>query len=100
MKNYTNFDEYLEKVNVLTEEEKDEILLKAKIVSEIVNARHNKGLTQQELAQISGVRQPIIARLEKDKTDAQLSTILKILSSLGLTLSIVAKDEDLRHQKA
>lgn len=97
MKKYIEFDEYFENIKALTTEEKDEITLKAKIVGEIVKARQGKGLTQKELAEISGVKQPVIARLEKERTDAQLSTILRILSPLGLTLSIVPKSEKLNN---
>lgn len=98
MKKYIEFDEYFENIKALTIDEKEEIVLKAKIVGEIVKARHSKGLSQKELAEISGVKQPVIARFETEKSDAQLSTILRILSPLGLTLSIVPKDQNLSHQ--
>ena len=37
----------------------------------------------------SGVKQPIIARMEKGHTNAQIETILKILAPLGKTLAVV-----------
>jgi predicted transcriptional regulator len=46
-------------------------------------------LTQKELEAVSGVRQPVIARLERGSTDPQLSTLIKVLASLGKTLAIV-----------
>ncbi len=58
-----NWDTY--KDNLLTPEERAEIAVKASLVAEIVNARHETGLTQKQLEAASGVRQPIIARLEK-----------------------------------
>ncbi len=48
-----------------------------------------KGLTQQALADLSGVKQPFIARLEKGDTDPQITSLLKILKPLDYTLAIV-----------
>lgn len=62
--------------------------LRVAIVNEIIQSRKDNGLTQKQLEEISGVRQPIIARLEKGTTDPQLSTLLKVLAPLGKTLAI------------
>ena len=82
-----SWNEY--KDTLLTPEERAEITVKAALVSEIINARHDTGLTQKQLEAISGVRQPVIARLEKGTTDPQLSTLLKLLAPLGKTLAVV-----------
>ena len=37
---------------------------------------------------MSGVKQPIIARMENGTTSPNLSTVLKVLASLGKTLYI------------
>lgn len=63
--------------------------LRVAIISEIIEARENEGITQKQLEAMSGVKQPIISRMEKGTTDPQLSTVLKILGSLGKTLQIV-----------
>jgi len=47
-----------------------------------------RGITQRELEEMSGVRQPIIARMENGKTTPNLSTVLKVLAPLGKTLYI------------
>ncbi len=83
---YTGFDS-------LTQEDRDEIELKVKIVGEILKVRKEKGLTQAELESISGVKQSFIARVENNKTDPQLTTILKILRPLGMTLAVVPLDK-------
>ena len=49
----------------------------------------NKSITQRELETLSGVKQPVIARMEKGVTSPQLDTILKVLAPLGKTLAIV-----------
>jgi len=38
---------------------------------------------------MSGVKQPVIARMETGSTSPQLDTILKILAPLGKTLAVV-----------
>lgn len=83
------------KQGLLTEEERDEIELRAKIVSEIIHSRKENGLTQVGLGSLCGVKQPVIARMEKGTTDPQLTTVLKVLRALGKTLEVV----DLRTDK-
>ena len=38
---------------------------------------------------MSGVKQPIIARMEKGSTSPQIDTVLKVLAPLGKTLAVV-----------
>ena len=71
---------------------KEEILasnLRVALVGEIINARQEKGMSQKDLENVSGVKQPVIARLERGTTDPQLSTLLKVLAPLGKTIAIV-----------
>lgn len=56
---------------------------------EMVNTRRSHGITQKELEKLSGVRQPIIARIEKGNTCPQINTLLKLLAPMGKTLAIV-----------
>lgn len=73
---------------VFTPEEIAESRVRVALISEIIKARQEKGISQKQLEQISGVKQPIIARMEKGTTSPNLSTILKILGALGKTLYI------------
>jgi DNA-binding XRE family transcriptional regulator len=73
----------------LTPEEIRESNLRVALIGEIIKARQEKGLSQRQLGELSGVKQPIIARMEKGTTSPQLDTILKILAPLGKTLAIV-----------
>ena len=59
-----------------------------KLLEELVKARRSAGLSQKQLEILSGVPQTCIARTEKGTTDPQLTTLLKLLEPLGLTLSI------------
>ena len=77
------------KDSIFTPEEIAASNLRVAIVGEIINSRQEQGMTQKKLEELSGVKQPIIARLEKGTTDPQLSTILKVLAPMGKTLAIV-----------
>ncbi len=73
----------------LTEEEIAESELRVALIGEMVKARQEKGISQKKLEELSGVKQPVIARMEKGTTSPQIDTILKILVPLGKTLAIV-----------
>lgn len=60
------------------------------LLSALTKARQDAGLSQKQLEILSGVAQPCIARTEKGATDPKLSTLLKMLEPLGLTLSITS----------
>ena len=67
--------------------------LRVALVGQIIKARRERGLSQKKLEELSGVKQPIIARMEKGTTSPQLDTVLKILAPLGMTLAIVPKKD-------
>lgn len=58
------------------------------LIGEVIKARHKQWLSQKKLEELSGVKQPIIARMEKGNSIPNLNTILKILAPLGKTLYI------------
>lgn len=58
------------------------------IIKEIVHMRQYNNLSQNELADISGVRQPMIARIEHGINTPNMSTVLKLLAAFGKTLYI------------
>lgn len=63
--------------------------LRVSLIGELIKARQEKGISQKKLEELSGVRQPIIARMEKGSTTPQLDTVLKVLAPLGMTLAVV-----------
>lgn len=83
----TTWDE-LEK-ELFSPEEIEESNVRIAIVNEMIRAREEDGITQKQLEEMSGVKQPVISRMEKGATDPQLSTVLRILNSLGKTLKVV-----------
>ena len=72
-----------------TEEEEQEMELEKQIIQATLEARKRLNLTQNELSKISGIKQPNIAKLENGKRSPQVSTLLKLLVSMGYTLKVV-----------
>ncbi len=70
--------------------EKSEVLIK--IGQLIREARLKSGLSQQELALISGTSRTYISRIENDRSDIELATLRKIIETgLGKRLEINIK---------
>lgn len=86
---YTTFDDLWNDKEFISEEEKARIEFEVSLIGKLIEARENKGITQQELAQMAGVKQSAIARLESMKSTPQIDTLFKILKPLGYTLAIV-----------
>ena len=63
--------------------------LRAAFLCALIDARNEKKITQKELERLSGIKQPMIARIETDNTNPRLDTILRILAPLGKTLAVV-----------
>lgn len=80
------------RAELFTPEEITESDLRVAIIGELIKARQEKGLSQKKLGEMSGVKQPVIARMEKGITSPQLDTVLKVLAPLGKTLAIVPLD--------
>lgn len=59
-------------------------------IEDLVELRKSLGLSQKQLGILSGVPQPSIARTEKGITDPNLTTLLKLLKPMGLTLTITS----------
>ena len=77
-----------------TEEEIAESDLRVALISELIKARNEQGVSQKKLEEISGVKQPVIARIETGKSIPQVSTLIKLLVPLGKTLAIVPNKQD------
>ncbi|MGT2829129.1 helix-turn-helix domain-containing protein [Streptococcus hillyeri] len=78
---------------LFTPEELRESDLRVAVMLELIKARQEKGISQKKLEQLSGVSQPVIARMESGKTSPQLDTVLKVLASLGKTLAVVPLEQ-------
>ena len=72
-----------------TVEEIAESDLRVALIGELIKARNEKGISQKRLEELSGLKQPMIARIESGKTLPQVNTLIKLLVPLGKTLAIV-----------
>jgi len=77
----------------ITSEQEAEIQLEMDIIEATIEARKKNKLTQRELSKISGVQQPVIARIEKCVNSPQTSTLIKLLYPMGYTLRVVPLEE-------
>lgn len=89
MKKVRTFNEYMNDPERVTQEEKQEIEFTVTLMGKMIEAREKRGMSQRELAAISGVKQPAIARLETLKSIPKVDTLFKLLSALDLTIEIV-----------
>ena len=90
---FTTFADYMNDESKVSKAEKAQVEFEAALIGKLVEARESKGLSQRDLAGISGVKQPAIARLESMRSTPQIDTLFKVLSPLGYTLSIVPTKE-------
>ncbi len=94
MKTYSSIGPTWEEVRgqIFTREEIEESDLRVALIGELIQARQERGISQRKLEEMSGVKQPVIARMENGTTTPNLSTVLKVLAPLGKTLRIVDLD--------
>ena len=75
--------------DIYTADEIRESDLRVSLISEFIRERDELGISQKKLEVLTGVKQPIIARMEKGYSNPQIETVLKLLAPMGKTLAIV-----------
>lgn len=68
--------------------EYDKLTPRYAVVSGLIRARLEKGLTQKELATKIGTRQSAIARLETGNTNPSVDFLEKVATAMGYKLQI------------
>ena len=84
-KKWKDFEKELE----FSQEEEIEMKLEMDIIRATIEARKKANLTQRELSEKSGIKQPSIAKIEKSIHSPQAITLIKLLYPLGYTLKVV-----------
>ena len=69
-------------------EEIDQMFARMKLVEDLYKARHDAGLTQQEVADRMGAKQSYIAELERGRKNVTLSTLVKYAAACGKKVAI------------
>ena len=72
----------------------EELRQRRKIISQLVEARLEKGISQAELARMIGTQRSNICRLESGTQNPTLDTIVKIASALGKDVSLLLNDKE------
>ena len=63
------------------------------IIVHLITRRIELNMSQRDLAEKTGIKQPMIARIEKFDSIPRLDTIVKIAYALGLTITFDSKFE-------
>lgn len=85
---FTVWDEEYDSTH-FSPEEIAESDLEAELIAALIDARDEQGVSQRALEEMSGVRQPAIARIEKCVNSPTVETMIKLLTPLGKKLAIV-----------
>lgn len=87
--NFTEFNDLYNDPSIVPPAERAKIDFEVALIGKLIEARETKGLSQKQLADLAGLKQPAIARLESMKATPQIDTLFKILQPLGYTLAVV-----------
>lgn len=88
MSKFKKWEEIEEGFN-FTPEEDVEMELELDIIRATIEARKKANLTQRELSEKSGIKQPSIAKIESLVHSPQASTLIKLLYPMGYTIKVV-----------
>ena len=91
MKTWDDYKEHVKQIDAMAKEDIEEAEALSMIVTEMIKQRKTLGWSQRELAQICGMPQSSIARIEAQTTTPNISTLLRIFHKLGLSLSVTSK---------
>lgn len=56
MKKHANFDEMFNNNDYISKEEREQIIFQVELIGKIIEAREAKGLSQRDLAELSGIK--------------------------------------------
>ena len=88
MSKFKNWEDVKKELNI-SFEDNQELRLEMEIIEATIEARKKANMTQRELSEKSGIKQPSIAKIEKMKHLPQTTTLLRLLYPLGYTLKVV-----------
>ncbi len=85
------WEEYKKRVKDTDPEAKallEEAETKSAIIAAMISRRNELGLSQRDLAELCGIPQSSVARIESNRTVPKLDTLIRIFSRLGLGFSV------------
>lgn len=75
--------------DIYTPEEIAQSDMRVALMSELIKARNEKGITQKQLEEMTGVSQVVISRMESGASVPKIDTVMKLLAPLGKKLAVV-----------
>ena len=90
---FKSWEEFEKELNI-TPEQEAEIQLEMDLIRATIEARKKSELSQKELSEKTGIKQPAIARLERHSRSPRVSTLIKLLYPMGYTLRVVPLNKD------
>jgi len=91
-KPYESWENVKKELNISKEQEA-EIQLEMDLIKAVISARKTNNLSQRDLSEKTGIKQPVIARIESSTNSPKANTLIKLLYPLGYTLKVVPLDE-------
>lgn len=85
-----NFQDFLNEQlqNAEVKKEYDALEVEYQIISALIEARNKQNLTQKQLAQITGIDQGNISRLEKGTLNPSIKTLKRLADGLNMKMRI------------
>lgn len=93
---FTKWEDFEKELNI-TPEQEEEIKLEMDIIEATIAARKKANLTQRELSEKTGIKQPAIARIENRTRSPQTTTLIRMLYPMGYTLRVVPLNKSNRN---
>jgi predicted transcriptional regulator len=88
MATWSDYKNHIRETNSEISKDIDEIEAMSKIIGAMIEQRHNLSLSQRELAELCGIPQSSVARIESGKSIPNLGTLLNIFEHLGLQFQV------------
>lgn len=86
MKTWNDYKDHVRDTNPEIAADMDEIESVSRIVGALIKRRQDLNLSQRKLAEMCGLPQSSVARIESGRSTPNLSTLLRIFHELGLEL--------------
>lgn len=69
-------------------------MYESNLIQDLIKRRQEKGLSQKELANRIGIKQPQLSRIESGKQSPTLRTICLICDALGCSIKVALDSDD------
>lgn len=88
MATWSEYKQHVRETNPEIGKDIDEVEAVSRIVGAMIEQRHNRNLSQRDLADLCGLPHSSVARIESGKSTPNLATLIKIFDQLDLSLTV------------